>query len=75
MDEKIDWRRKIGAHHRGVHPLLIETADHIEELEKRVVVLENALEETFEDCYVLNEFGSSCENCNYHNLLLNKEKK
>ncbi len=32
----VDWRKKLGAHRAGVHPLLVETADHIEHLERQL---------------------------------------
>ncbi len=59
----VDWRRKLGAHRRGVHPLLVEAADRIEELEE-------ALRETFGDCYNLNEFGQACVGCKQRKQLL-----
>lgn len=39
----VDWRKKLGAHLRGVDPLLVETADHIEglvgQLEESIALL------------------------------------
>ena len=32
----VNWREKIGAHHKGAHPLLIEIADRIEDLEEYI---------------------------------------
>jgi hypothetical protein len=41
----IDWRKKLGAHHKGVHPLLVETADHIEGLERQLAEAQEKLEQ------------------------------
>ena len=44
-------------------------------LQKRMVVLEKALEETFQDCYSINEFGKLCTDCERHKFILTRERK
>ena len=44
-------------------------------LQARVEVLEKALEETFQDCYSINEFEELCKDCERHKFILTKGKE